>query len=828
MKNKKRSTTSQVLITVLLFIFLSDIFLGLALTDQAKKAVKELINDRMLGISNTAASMLDGDVLKEITKEDAGSAAYETEINKLKAFQKNTELEYIYCIKKTGENDYVFSIDPTENGIDQIGNPVVVTDAMVKASQGIPSVDSQSYEDAWGRFYGAYSPVYDSKGELAAIVGVDFGAQWYESQSYRFEKTIMTYILITLLFGVIVAIVIMKKVRKYYEKLDNELYDLAINVDYIANEVAASTGITIEDDPQRSSSLTVESITEDEIQEIYKKINMVKDHLQEYVNQSQRQTNSMITALSADYWSVYYVDLDNDKGICYRSHSKLESGLEEGEHFCFSETFRLYSEKYVTENYRNDFLSFIDPDNIRKKLETEPIIAFRYLSSKNGKESYEMLRMAGVRRVEDRDDHIVHSIGVGFTDVDAEMRNSLDQSQALSDALIVAEEASKAKTAFLSNMSHEIRTPMNAIIALNNIILENEDINDKTREYLEQIKSSADHLLKLINDILDMSRIESGKISIKNDEFSISELIAQINTIINGQCQDNGIHYTCKKTGSLDYYLMGDDTKIKQVLINILGNAVKFTPSGGDVTFAIERTAHFDNKSTMQFTISDTGIGMDEEYLPKLFDAFSQEDSSSTNKYGSTGLGMAITQNIVDMMNGTIRVKSKKGEGTTFVVSITLVDAVHEESEEVKEEKTRKQAMTDVSLEGKRVLLAEDIAVNARIMLELLKMKKILADHAENGKIAVEMFEQSEQGYYDVILMDMRMPEMDGLTATTTIRNLQREDAKKIPIIALTANAFEEDVQRSLQAGLNAHLSKPIDAKLLFETMSELIRQDQE
>ena len=667
------------------------------------------------------------------------------------------------------------------------------------------------------------------------------------------------------------------------------------------------------------------------------------------------QQDKMITAMASDYRSVYYVDLDQNEGTCYRSVEPEQDINPDGSHFCYSDAFREYGEKFVAEKYRAGFLNFIDIDKIRERLSKESIIVYRYLTVRNGEERYEMLRMAGVRHPQDRDDGIVHAVGVGFTDVDEEIREDMAQSQALSDALAAAEDASKAKTAFLSNMSHEIRTPMNAIIGLDNIALSDPDISSRTRGYLEKIDGSAHHLLGLINDILDVSRIEAGRLTLKNEEFSFSRLLEQVNTMISGQCNDKGLTYECRALNEIDEYYIGDDMKLKQVLINILGNSVKFTPEGGRVELTIEKMNSFDGKTSLRFKMSDTGVGMDKEYIPKLFEAFSQEDSSVSNKYGSTGLGMAITKSIVEMMNGNISVESEKGKGTTFTVTVTLMnsdragtdegmkeidphsltvlvidddqvacvharlvlesvgipsefalsgkdalekikvrearqepynlilvdwkmpdmdgvettreirsivgsdsaiiiltaynwDDVIEEAkgagvdsflakplfatnviEEFKTalQKKNKQATEEehkADLKGRKILLAEDMLVNAEIMMEILKMRDMEVDHAENGKICVDMFSEKPEGYYDAILMDMRMPEMDGLQATKVIREMDRKDAKEIPIIALTANAFDEDVQKSLQAGLNAHLSKPVEPDNLFSTLEHLIK----
>ncbi len=680
----------------------------------------------------------------------------------------------------------------------------------------------------------------------------------------------------------------------------------------------------------------------------------LREHIEEQ-ERRQKELDSMITAMASDYRSVYYVDIDADDAVCYRADPEDPDRIREGLHFPYHAAFADYCARYVDAQFRDGFLHFIDPDNVRAVLATEKIMAFRYLAHRNGADYYEMLRMAGVRHPSDRDDHIVHAVGVGFTVIDAEMREALARNQALRDALAAAEDANKAKTAFLSNMSHEIRTPMNAIIGLNNIAMNEPSASDRVKEYLEKIDTSAHHLLGIINDILDMSRIESGRMVIKSEEFSFAKTLEQVNTMIGGQCRDKGLSYDCRILGHVDDYYIGDDMKLRQVMINILGNAVKFTPEGGTVSFTVEELAHFDGKSTLRFTIRDTGIGMSREYLPKLFDPFSQEDSSSTSRYGSTGLGMPITKSIVELMNGNIEVQSEKGRGTTFTVTVTLLDSdrqtvvrteeddslphphemcvlvidddpiacehaqiilgqvgvscekalsgleglemvrlrharrepydlilvdwkmpeldgvettrqirsavgsetpiiiltsyswediadearlagvdtfvakplfagtVMDEFREAFRKKNAHLEKATADLKGRRILLAEDMPVNAEIMMMVLSMREMEVDHAENGRIALEKFCSHGPGTYDAILMDMRMPVMDGLEATRAIRALERPDAKTIPIIALTANAFDEDVQRSMQAGLNAHLSKPVEPEALFRTLENLI-----
>ena len=538
-------------------------------------------------------------------------------------------------------------------------------------------------------------------------------------------------------------------------------------------------------------------------------------------DQNREVLRGMITAMAADYRSIYYADLDKDECLCVRATRKLYGNMWEGKAFGFREGFAEYAEHCVAEADREGFLRFVDPDNIRAGLANEAMISHRYVSDKGGVKQYEMLRIAGVRTLEERDDGAVHAIGAGFSDVDRETRAAMEQQRVLTEALTKAEEANAAKTAFLSSMSHEIRTPMNAIIGLDNIALKDPNISDTTRDELEKIGSSARHLLSLINDILDMSRIESGRMELKAEEFSFREMTEQINTIINGQCEDKGLRYECRVIGEPDEYFIGDALRLRQVIINILGNAVKFTDAPGSVTFTVEQKARTEDSRLLRFTMRDTGVGMDEAFLPKLFEPFSQEDATTTNRYGGSGLGMAITKNMIDLMGGEIAVDSRKGSGTTFTVELPLIRAQHSEAPDAQD-----QGGETAGIEGLHVLIAEDVEINAEVLNDLLEMEDVTSEWAENGRRAVELFAQSEVGHFGAILMDMRMPVMDGLGATREIRRLDRPDAKSIPIIALTANAFEEDVRQCLQAGMDAHLAKPVDIDKLKTVLSKLLAEE--
>ena len=419
---------------------------------------------------------------------------------------------------------------------------------------------------------------------------------------------------------------------------------------------------------------------------------------------------------------------------------------------------------------------------------------------------------------------IVMSLLILFTILEAIVFLTIIYNQSVKNLAVAsaeaAENASRAKSRFLSRMSHEIRTPINAIIGLDSIALRDESISPHTRDELNKIGTSARHLLSIVNDILDMSRIESGRMELKEEIFSFRDFLEQICIIVDGQCEDKGLRFVCSREEGLEEYYVGDSLKLKQVLINVLGNSVKFTDAPGTITLNVAQTACNDERATLRFEMTDTGIGMDKEFIPKLFEAFSQEDTGNTTRYGGSGLGMAITRSFVEMMGGTIRVESEKGFGSSFTVTVT-VGRAKENEKAATAGKDAKSA--EVLPDRLHLLIVEDQEMNAEVLADLLELENISSEWAENGKRGVEMFAESEKGRFDVILMDMRMPVMDGLTATREIRKLDRPDASTIPIIALSANAFEEDVRQCLEAGMNAHLSKPVDLDRLKETLGRLL-----
>ncbi len=388
-----------------------------------------------------------------------------------------------------------------------------------------------------------------------------------------------------------------------------------------------------------------------------------------------------------------------------------------------------------------------------------------------------------------------------------------EANELLKTAVNQANSANQAKSDFLSHMSHDIRTPINGIMGMTDIALKNIGNQDKILDCLKKISGSSQHLLGLINDVLDMSRIESGKTKVNHESFDIRTCVENCASIIGGQLSTRNIELIREFDDFEHPLLIGDELHLRQVFINILGNAVKFTLDGGKIYFRAIEKEHTEEKALFRFELRDTGIGMKEEFLPHLFEAFAQEDDGMRTTYKGTGLGMAITKKFIDLMGGTIEVESKLNVGTTFIIELWIDIDKNAKQNEGKSE-------VHINLEGIKILLVEDIELNLEIAKTILEGEGAVITPAMNGQEAVDAFVTHPAGTYDVVLMDIMMPVMDGITATKTIRSLERPDAKTIPIIAMTANAYEEDIRNTQAAGMNAHLSKPIDIELLLKTLS--------
>ena len=652
-----------------------------------------------------------------------------------------------------------------------------------------------------------------------------------------------------------------------------------------------------------------------------------------------------------DYESITEVDILRD--MAYRTILVDESNMDTmlPDHSRFQSEIRAISGRYMDEAAREEYLRKLDYDYMKSQLAHNDAYTF----------IVEMRDMTGATRVKRfRVFYIsreLERVCVARTDVTDVVLKEQRQKEELAAALVAAEQANAAKSDFLSRMSHEIRTPMNAIIGMSTIAAQSIGDDEQVEDCISKIGISSRFLLSLINDILDMSRIESGKMLLKSEKIPTEEFINGINSICYSQADVKGVEYECIVDPVLDDYYIGDAMKLQQVLINILSNAIKFTQEGGKVTFSASQRRKTKNDASLRFIVNDTGVGMNEEFLPHLFEPFSQESTGTTSLYGGTGLGLAISKNIVDMMDGKITVRSIKGIGTEFTVDVKLgiteeeklrhnqkkqdynfshlktlvvdddvavcesavvtlhemgikaewVDSGRKAIDRVKklwdegryfdmilidwkmpgmdgletarrirgivgaevtiiimtaydwisieheaklagvnllmskpmfksslvsafsralgekEQQAQQPEVNDYDFTGKHVLLVEDNQINTEVAMMLLESKGFKVDTAENGLRALELFSKSDKGYYDAILMDIRMPLMDGLTAATNIRHLSNADSGTVPIIAMTANAFDDDIEKSKAAGMNAHLAKPIEPERMYQTLYDFI-----
>ena len=390
---------------------------------------------------------------------------------------------------------------------------------------------------------------------------------------------------------------------------------------------------------------------------------------------------------------------------------------------------------------------------------------------------------------------------------------------ALQDALILAQNANSAKKNFLSSMSHEIRTPLNVIIGMTVIAGAHLEDRARVKDCLSKVTFSSQHLLSIINDVLDMAKMEEGKLSINNEPFQLRQLLEPLIDTFDAQAAEMGLQFECSVKDIEAQTYIGDRRRVDQILLNLFSNAMKFTPKGGRIRLEVKQMPARNGKARLQFIVSDTGIGMEAAFLDRIFIPFEQADSSTSRKYGGTGLGMAITHNLTSLMKGSIFVESKPGEGSAFTVELPFDVVKKTERQEGEQSLPALPQCT-----GRRFLLAEDNPLNREIAVEILEATGAQIDSAENGKEALDQILAASAGHYDLVLMDIQMPVMDGYEATKRLRASAHPDAKTLPVIAMTANALQEDVENALAVGMNGHIAKPIDIKVLYQTLTDIMK----
>lgn len=552
---------------------------------------------------------------------------------------------------------------------------------------------------------------------------------------------------------------------------------------------------------------------------------------EERTSLEQRQRAAIINCLSSLFFASYYVDLEADT---FQTVSQCrEVGEVLGSKRKYTEGIRMYAEKFVHPEDREEYLKTFDFQRLARELtEEHPFAAMEYRKQDGG---YDYVEEGWVRATvilaDKRDDGARTALYVA-QDVTASKIREERSRQVLREAYEAAKLANTSKSDFLSRMSHDIRTPLNAIIGMTRIAGAHLEEQERVKDCLNKIMVSGRHLLSLVNEVLDMSKIESGKISLSEEKFHLMNLMQNLQTIIRPSAKAKGQEITFHAKHVEHEYVIGDQMRMQQVFVNILGNSVKYTPSGGRIGMAVtERSSREYGYGCYEFVFEDNGIGMDEEFVKKIFEPFSRAEDSRVSKIEGTGLGMAIAQNIVHMMNGTIQVESEKNKGSRFTVTLYLKqqDMAGEnpgEENESGEALTADGRLPQVSFEGRRVLLAEDNELNREIAEELIGETGVELETAENGEEAFRMYAERGAGYYDLIFMDIQMPVMNGYEATKRIRSCGQEDAGMIPIVAMTANAFVEDIMESRQAGMNEHISKPLDPDCLMDCMARWLNKE--
>ena len=526
-------------------------------------------------------------------------------------------------------------------------------------------------------------------------------------------------------------------------------------------------------------------------------------------------------ALCVNYTAAYCCDLMTDyieviKQKKYSHSAKWESRLHD--RHSYSEWIHYAYEHIIVKETAVDYLKIFDKDNLMERLRKEESFSYRHRTIPNDADM-EYFEIVVVKLYEDEQSF---KVILGYQPIDMIIREERQRQRQLEEALRAAEIANQSKTEFLSRMSHDIRTPLNGIIGLLNIDETHAGDMELVMANHEKMKIAANHLLSLINDVLQMSKLEENAVAFAHEQISLVELTRDIVVIVVDKAIESGIQWEFERAAIPYPYIYGSSLHLRQIFLNIYGNCIKYNRPGGTIHTTVQDLGCEDGICTYRWIISDTGIGMSQDFLKHIFEPFAQEKEGARSNYQGTGLGMAIVKKIIDLMGGSISVTSEQGVGSTF--EITIPFEIAPAPSQVPEQNTN----TGTNIQGWRLMLVEDNDLNAEIAQTLLEDNGAVVTVVDDGQKALDLFQEKPKGTFDAILMDVMMPVMNGLDATKAIRKLKRPDAKTIPIIAMTANAFEEDVKKCLDAGMNAHLPKPLDIEQVKQTISDQIEGEQD
>ena len=526
----------------------------------------------------------------------------------------------------------------------------------------------------------------------------------------------------------------------------------------------------------------------------------------------------IIAGLGKEYFSVLAVDLDKDQVFSYRESEENGRIISD---FCrecdnrWSKIIPSYAKVMVSDNTNGEFEKQLGLEALRSQ-EKDYSMTYEFKSETGI--NYHQVRVAYVKKKDG-----TRMAVVGTRNIDSLIKKERMQEEKLKKAYAAAKSANKAKTEFLNNMSHDIRTPMNVILGYNQL-MKSLLTEPKQLDYQKKIEQSGKLLLSIINNVLDMARIESGNMKVDENFEIVGEVVDEILSTFSSEAEEKGIHLSSSMQVTHKNILC-DSTKIRKIYVNLVSNAIKYTPSGGNITITVEELpCEKEGYMKVKSEIKDTGIGMSKEYLPMLFEPFSREHNTTTGKVGGTGLGMAIVKKMVDLMGGSIEVESEPGKGTIF--TFTLMHKIADKKYYSRKIETAESSDSVEKLRGKHVLLAEDNNLNAEIAVAVLEKTGLVIDRVEDGIQCVSRIEQLPSETYDLILMDIQMPNMDGYKATQCIRHLNDKKKAEIPIIAMTANAFEEDKKRAIDAGMNGHIAKPVEIDKLVSEILKYTEKD--
>ncbi len=725
-----------------------NMLLGFVLASQSKSALKVLLDTRMLDITNTAANLLNGDELQDLKAEDNGTEKYQRIYDTLLAFYNDADLRYIYCIRDMGGKRFVLTVDATSEEPEEFGTPVAYTDALYKASVGTAAADDEPCDDEWGRFYSAYSPVFDSSGRVAGIVGADFSADWYEEQIATQRK----FIEICIFVSTLICLFLIWMVAKRTKELETVLH--------VAEEL-----------------------------------------------------NKQLSSISNIYMSMYDVDIDEDcfteiKSIrSYRS--KLIKAKEKGADAMMKGLARKASKPVMQE----DLSRFTAIDTLKERLMHTETIVMEFLDKESSR--WVRARFIVSKRGED-----------GVPNHVLLLEEDIDKEKKARDKLIDSSEraiaANEAKSEFLSIMSHDIRTPINVVLGMNEMILR-ECRNQSIIDYAENIKAAGSTLLGLINNILDFSKIEAGKMELMPVAYDLFNVLKDLVNMTQTQAVRKGLVLSLDFDKETPKKLFGDELRIKQVITNILTNAVKYT-SHGSVIFSVgfERIEEEPNNVLLCVSVKDTGIGIKPEDMEKLFREFERIDEKRNRKVEGTGLGMAITQSLLDMMGTRLKVESRYGLGSKF--SFRLKQKVvsweplgdYETSQRIRPEDRKLLYREKFTAPRARVLVVDDNPMNLMVFKSLLKQTLVEIDTADSADGGLRLTAEKE---YDIIFLDHMMPGKDGIEMLHELRSQGQGLNSETTAICLTANAVFGAREQYISAGFDDYLTKPIDSGKLEDML---------